>query len=30
MRNSNRGVLVSENILTFKSTPVGYLEVFEV
>ena len=24
-----RGVLVSENILTFESTPVGYLEVFE-
>lgn len=25
-----RGVLVSENILTFESTPVGYLQVFEV
>lgn len=25
-----RGVLISENVLTFESTPVGYLQVFEV
>lgn len=25
-----RGVIISENVLTFESTPVGYLQVFEV